>query len=216
MSQCTLYIAVFAPFQTLKFNLRLHHHLDIASMRKIILFNLITLDGHFEGLDGDISWHNVDEEFNDFAIAQLKTADMLLFGRKTYELMAGYWPTEEAIKNDPVVAALMNSFDKIVFSKSLEKPEWNNTRFIQENLLEEVKKLKSQSGKDVFIFGSADLSSTLIKHDLIDEFRIMINPVILGNGTPLFKNLVKQIDLQLLKTKVFGNGNVLLYYIPKK
>ena len=185
-------------------------------MRKIVLFNLMTLDGYFEGENADISWHNVDEEFNDFAIAQLKTAHVLLFGRKTYELMAGYWPTEAAIKDDPVVADLMNRIDKIVFSKSLEKAEWNHTRLVRENVLDEVKKLKSIPGKDVFIFGSADLSSTLIDHDLIDEFRIMINPLILGNGTPMFKNITMKIGLQLLKTKVFGNGNVLLNYIPKK
>ena len=185
-------------------------------MRKIVLFNLMTLDGYFEGENADISWHNVDEEFNDFAIAQLKSADVLLFGRKTYELMAGYWPTEAAIKDDPVVADLMNRIDKIVFSKSLEKAEWNHTRLVRENVLDEVKKLKSIPGKDVFIFGSADLSSTLIDHDLIDEFRIMINPLILGNGTPMFKNITMKIGLQLLKTKVFGNGNVLLNYIPKK
>jgi len=190
--------------------------LNIVCMRKIVLFNLMTLDGYFEGENADISWHNVDEEFNDFAIAQLKTAHVLLFGRKTYELMAGYWPTEAAIKDDPVVADLMNRIDKIVFSKSLEKAEWNHTRLVRENVLDEVKKLKSIPGKDVFIFGSADLSSTLIDHDLIDEFRIMINPLILGNGTPMFKNITMKIGLQLLKTKVFGNGNVLLNYIPKK
>jgi len=185
-------------------------------MRKIVLFNLMTLDGYFEGENADISWHNVDQEFNDFAIAQLKTADMLLFGRKTYELMAAYWPTEEGIKDNPVIADLMNQIDKIVFSKSLEKAHWDHARVISEGLLDEVKKLKSIPGKDVFIFGSADLSSTLIDHDLIDEFRIMINPLILGNGTPMFQNITAKIDLQLLKTKVFGNGNVLLNYIPKK
>ena len=185
-------------------------------MRKIVLFNLMTLDGYFEGLHADISWHNVDQEFNDFAIAQLKTADMLLFGRKTYELMAAYWPTAEGIKDNPVIADLMNQIDKIVFSKSLEKAHWDHARVISEGLLDEVKKLKSIPGKDVFIFGSADLSSTFIDHDLIDEFRIMINPLILGNGTPMFKNISTKIDLQLLKTKVFGNGNVLLNYIPKK
>lgn len=185
-------------------------------MRKIILFNLITLDGYFEGLEADLSWHHVDEEFNGFAIAQLKTADTLLFGRKTYQLMERYWPTEEGIKDDPVVADLMNSIDKVVFSKSLEKANWNNSKLIKEHLLEEVKKMKSKRGKDVFIFGSADLSSTLIKHNLIDEFRIMINPVILGNGIPMFKNVTAKIELQLLKTKVFGNGNVLLNYVPKK
>ena len=185
-------------------------------MRKIVLFNLMTLDGYFEGENADISWHNVDQEFNDFAIAQLKTADMLLFGRKTYELMAAYWPTEEGIKDNPVIADLMNQIDKIVFSKSLERAHWDHARVISEGLLDEVKKLKSIPGKDVFIFGSADLSSTLIDHDLIDEFRIMINPLILGNGTPMFQNITAKIDLQLLKTKVFGNGNVLLNYIPKK
>ncbi len=185
-------------------------------MRKIVLFNRTSLDGYFEGANGDISWHHVDEEFNEFAIAQLKTADTLLFGRKTYELMEGYWPTEEAIKNDPVVAGLMNGHDKIVFSKSLKKAGWHHTRLINENLLDEVKKLKSMPGKDVLIFGSADLSSSLIEHNLIDEFRVMINPVILGNGIPLFKNITTKIGLQLLKTKVFGNGNVLFIYITKK
>jgi dihydrofolate reductase len=185
-------------------------------MRKIVLFNLITLDGYFEGANADISWHNVDQEFNDFAVAQLRTADMLLFGRKTYQLMAAYWATEDGIKDNPVIAELMNEIDKIVFSKSLEKAQWDHTRLISENALDEVKKLKSLPGKDVFIFGSADLSSTLIQHHLIDEFRIMINPLILGNGTPMFKNVTAKIDLQLLKTKVFGNGNVLLNYIPKK
>jgi dihydrofolate reductase len=184
-------------------------------MAKIILFNLVTLDGYFEADNADISWHNVDEEFNEFAIAQMKTADTLLFGRKTYDLMQSYWRTEEAIKTDPVIAALMNSFNKIVFSKSLKKVNWNNTHLINENLLHEVRKIKNKPGKDVFIFGSADLSATLIEHHLIDEFRIMINPVILGKGTPLFKNVRKKINLQLLKTKVFGNGNVLLNYLIK-
>jgi dihydrofolate reductase len=184
-------------------------------MAKLILFNMVTLDGYFEGRNADISWHNVDEEFNEFAIAQMKTAATLMFGRKTYELMESYWPTNEAINDDPVVAAMMNNFDKIVFSKTLGKAGWNNTRLIKENLLEEVKKLKSKPGKDVLILGSADLSSTLIKHRLIDELRVIINPVILGNGTPLFKNIDEKTDLQLLKTKVFGNGNVLLSYLIK-
>ena len=185
-------------------------------MRKIILFNLITLDGYFEGPGDDISWHNVDEEFNEFAIEQLNAADTLLFGRKTYQLMESYWPTSEAIKNDPIVAGIMNRFDKIVFSKTLEKADWNNTKLIRENPVEQVRKLRSEQGKDVFIFGSADLCTTFIQHNLIDEFRIMINPVILGKGNSLFKNIEQKIELKLLKTKVFGNGNVLLYYILKK
>jgi dihydrofolate reductase len=107
----------------------------------------------------------------------------------------------------------MNNFDKIVFSKTLENAAWNNTKLIKENLVEEVKKIKTNVGKKVLIFGSATFSSSLIKYGLIDEFRVMINPVILGNGIPLFKNIEKKIALQLIKTKVFGNGSVLLSYI---
>ncbi len=94
-------------------------------MRKVFLFDMITVDGFFEGPDHDIIWHNVDDEFNECAIGQLNETGTLLFRRATYELMAGYWPTPEAIKNDPVVAGLMNSVAKIVFSRTLDKVEWN-------------------------------------------------------------------------------------------
>ncbi len=130
-------------------------------MRKVFLFNMVTLDGFFEGPHQDISWHNVDEEFNEFAIAQLKEVSTLLFGRVTYEVMANYWPTEIAKENDPAVAELMNSLPKIVFSKTLDKAEWDNTRLVKENIPEEVSKLKQESGKDIAIFGSSNLAVTL-------------------------------------------------------
>src|SRR5512138_2918654 len=110
-------------------------------MRKVFLFNMVTLDGFFEGPNQDIGWHHVDEEFNEFAIEQLHEIGTLLFGRVTYQVMASYWPTEIAKKDDPAVAELMNSLPKVVFSKTLGKAEWDNTKLVKESIVEEVSKL---------------------------------------------------------------------------
>ena len=183
-------------------------------MRKLFAFNLISLDGFFEGPGQDINWHNVDEEFNEFAIEQTGTVGALLFGRVTYQLMESYWPTEDALKNDPVIAGIMNSVPKLAFSRTLEKAEWNNTRIVKENIAEEILNLKNQPGKDLAVFGSANLLSTLMQMDLVDEHRVMVNPVLLGRGSPLFKSMDEKINLRLLKTRTFHSGNVLLYYEP--
>jgi dihydrofolate reductase len=185
-----------------------------ALMGKVIAFNMATLDGFFAGPDGEIDWHHVDEEFNEFAIAQLNSAGGLLFGRVTYQGMAGYWPTDVAIKNDPVVADKMNTLPKIVFSRTLEKVDWNNTRQVKGNIPEEISKLKQQPGKDWLLFGSADLASTLMNYGLIDEYRVMVNPVVLGSGKPLFKGVKDRLELKLASAKTFRNGNVLLCYQP--
>jgi dihydrofolate reductase len=185
-------------------------------MRKVVFFMLISLDGYFEGPSRDINWHNVDEEFNEFAIQQTSEFGALLFGRVTYELMAGYWPTEAAKHDDPIVAGLMNSLPKIVFSKTLQKAEWENTRLVKDNFIEAVSELKKEAGKDIAIFGSSDLAVTFIEHGLIDEFRIMINPVVLGEGKPLFRGLQNRLDLKLIRTRMFKSGNILLYYQPAK
>jgi dihydrofolate reductase len=177
---------------------------------------MVTLDGFFEGPNRDISWHNVDEEFNQFAIEQINAGDTLLFGRVTYQVMARYWPTPDGIKDDPIVADLMNRLPKLVFSRTLEKVEWNNTRLIKDHVAEETAKLKQQPGKDMALFGSANLLSTLMQFDLVDEHRIMVNPVILGNGTPLFKRAKDKQNLRLVNTRTFGNGNVLLCYQPDR
>lgn len=173
---------------------------------------MVTLDGFFEGPDGNIDWHNVDEEFNEFAIDQLKTLGALVFGRVTYEGMAGYWPTEAARANDPVVAGYMNGLPKIVFSKTLDKAEWNNTTLVKGEIGAEVAKLRRQPGNDLIIFGSANLAASLTKLGLIDEYRIMLNPVVLGQGTPLFQGIDEKLNLKLLKARTFRSGNVLLYY----
>ena len=183
-------------------------------MRKIFLFMMVTLDGFFEGPDGEIDWHNVDEEFNEFATNQTSEVDALLFGRKTYEMMASYWPTESARRDDPIVAGQMNSLPKIVFSKTLDNVEWNNSRLVKDHIAEEITRLKSQPGKDLAIFGSSNLCVSLIQMGLIDEFRIMVNPVVLGSGQPLFKGMKEKLNLKLTSAKTFRNGNVLLCYQP--
>jgi len=185
-------------------------------MRKVFLFNMVTLDGFFEGPNQDISWHHVDEEFNEFAIQQLNEIDTLLFGRVTYQVMASYWPTEHAISDDPEVAGLMNSLPKIVFSKTLDKAEWNNSRLIKENAADEVLKLKQQPGKDIAIFGSSDLAVTLAQNGVIDEYRVIVNPVFLGKGTSLLKGIKEKMNLKFLNARIFKSGNVLLYYVPEK
>ena len=185
-------------------------------MRKLFAFNMVTLDGFFEGPNQDISWHTTDDEFNQFAIEQTGSVDTILFGRKTYEMMASYWPTESARQDDPDVAALMNNVPKIVFSRTLQTAEWSNTRLMKENIKGEILKLKAQPGKEIAVFGSADLLSTLIELDLVDEHRIIVNPVVLGKGTPLFKDVERPLNLQLVRSRVFASGNVLLYYQPEK
>ena len=183
-------------------------------MRKVFVFNMVTLDGFFEGPNQEIDWHNVDKEFNEFAAEQLGTIGVILFGRVTYQGMASYWPTPFAIENDPVIAARMNSISKIVISHTLDKAEWNNTRLIKDNVAAEITRLKQQPGKDLAIFGSANLMASLMHMGLVNEFRIMVNPVVLGNGTPLLKGISQPLKLKLIKTRTFSSGNVLLYYQP--
>ena len=185
-------------------------------MRKLIVFNLLTLDGYFAGRGGDISWHNVDEEFQELAIQASNSGNTLLFGRVTYELMKSYWPTQEALKNDPVVAAGMNKAEKIVFSRSLDKVDWSNTRLVKADMLSEVRKLKKLSGKDLTVLGSGSIVSQLAQNGLIDEYDIVLSPVALGKGKTMFEGLKERLKLHLIRSRTFGNGNVLLCYEPVK
>ncbi|PZD76574.1 dihydrofolate reductase [Mesonia sp. K7] len=176
---------------------------------------MMSLDGFFEGKNEALDWHNVDDEFNEFTLGQLNAADHLIFGRKTYKIMVEYWPTKEAITNYPAIADRMNGTTKTVFSTTLGKANWENTKLFQNEVLKVVGELKKSSERDILIFGSANLSETLIKNGLIDVFRIMINPVILGSGNPLFLNAIKQMDLNLITVNSFKSGNVLVEYTPK-
>jgi dihydrofolate reductase len=185
-------------------------------MRKLFAFNMVTLDGFFEGPNQDISWHNVDDEFNEFAVEQTGTLGAILFGRVTYEGMASYWPTPAAQSNDPVIASLMNTLPKVVFSRTLQKAGWNNTRLIKDNVADQILRMKQEPGNDLAVFGSANLLSSLMQMNLVDEHRVMVNPVLIGRGTPLFRNIDQKVNLKLLKTRTFKSGNVLLYYQPDK
>jgi dihydrofolate reductase len=183
-------------------------------MRKIIWYNLISLDGFFEGANHAIDWHHVDEEYNHFASDMLDSIGLLLFGRVTYELMAGYWPTETAVTNDPIIAEKMNRKPKVVYSTTLDKAEWNNTTLVKKNFVKETSKLKHGSGGDIGIFGSAILGNALLEAGLVDEIWVMVNPVVLRNGRPLFTDGTERLNLRRLNSQVFANGNVLVTYQP--
>lgn len=173
---------------------------------------MISLDGYFEGPNRDLSWHTVDEEFNNYAADLLDSLDALLFGRVTYQLMADYWPSPAALTDDPMIAAKMNSLPKVVFSTSLQKVDWSNTRLVKEDAAAEVTKLKRQSGKDMAVFGSSDLASMLSEHGLIDEYRIIVNPVVLGHGKSLFAGLEHPLKLTFSSALPFTSGLVMLTY----
>jgi dihydrofolate reductase len=179
----------------------------------------MTLDGYFQGNQNwDLSFHNViwGQELEKLSLEQLQSADYLVFGRVTYEGMAAYWTKAEAETAELEVAKLMNSIPKIVFSKTLKSAEWNNTTIISENASDEIKKLKEQGGKDIYVFGSANLSETFINDNLFDEYRIGIAPVILGNGRPLFRQGITSKNLSLIATQQLLTGGVVLKYAKIK
>lgn len=181
-------------------------------MRKLIMWNMVTLDGFFEGAkSGDIDWHEYawGEELDQFSIEQLKSVDMLLFGRVTYQGMAEYWSSAKG-----EIADFMNNIPKVVFSRTLNKAEWKNTRLVKAHTEGEVAKLKQQPGKDMLIFGSANLCSTLMQNNLIDEYRLGITPVVLGGGHPLFKLNPDRMYMKLLEVRQFTTGCVMLRYQP--
>lgn len=174
------------------------------------MWNVVTLDGYFEGRKPwEIDWHNYvwGEELERFSIEQSKTIGTLLFGRLTYEGMAGYWSQEKG-----EIADFMNSVPKVVFSRTLDKADWNNTRLVKGNAEEEVAKLKGQPGKDLFIFGSANLSASLTRKRLIDEYRLGLAPVILGGGNPLFKDDPERLRLRLVEARPLKTGCVILRF----
>lgn len=183
-------------------------------MRKLIMWNLVTLDGFFEGPGrGQIDWFEAvwGEELERFSLEQLTSADLLLFGRVTYEGMVSYWPAATG-----EIAEMMNGVSKVVFSRTLEKADWQNTQLVKTNPVERVTELQQQPGKDILVFGSADLASTLTENGLIDEYRLGLVPLILGRGTPLFKPSPHSIKLRLLEARLLTTGAVVLRYKPER
>ena len=185
-------------------------------MRKLTAFNFLTLNGFYKGPHDDISWHVHGSEEAEFAAEGAKSESMLLFGRKTYEMMAGYWPTPEASKNAPAVAEGMNKSEKIVFSKTLKKVEWHNSRLMTGNIVEEIKKMKQTPGHDMTILGSGSIISQFAEAGLIDLYQFMVDPVVLGEGTSIFDGVSQTLNLKLVSTKSFKSGVVLLAYEPLK
>ena len=183
-------------------------------MRKLSVFEFTTLNGSFKGPGDDTSWHRHGGEESKYSEEMLNAGNTLLFGRVTYEMMAGYWPTPMAAEHNPIVAAGMNKADKIVFSKTLKKAGWNNTRIINENIVEEMRRMKEMPGNDMTILGSGTIATLFADAGLLDEIQIMVDPVVIGNGTPLFHTIKKPMDLKLTGTRNFKSGTVILIYKP--
>lgn len=184
-------------------------------MRKLLVFNTVTLDGYFTGIDGDMSWaHSDDAESNEFAAENAKGGGELVFGRITYEQMLQFWPTPAAMQAEPVVAEQMNSLPKVVFSKTLDKATWNNTRLVHGNPVAEIPRMKKEPGLDMVIFGSGSIVAQLAAAGLIDEYQLVVKPIVLGAGRTLFESIKNKISLKRTTSRTFGNGNVLLGYEP--
>jgi dihydrofolate reductase len=183
-------------------------------VNKLSAFNFITLNGFLNDQDGDISWHRHGAEENQYAAESLQAGNTLLFGRKTYDMMASYWPTPMARQNDPNVAEGMNNADKIVISTTLKKAEWKNTKIISANVVEELKRLKELPGNNITLLGSGSILTLLSENGLIDEYQIMIDPVAIGKGTPIFHEIKQPLNLKLSDVKAFKSGVVLLSYMP--
>lgn len=187
-------------------------------MRKVLVFLHVSADGYFTGANSDLSWtrHDQDPEYKQFADENARRDSILAFGRITYQMMAGFWPSPMASEREPVMAERMNAAPKIVFSRSLPSADWSNTNLLKEDAVDEVRKLKQQDGRDIVILGSGSIIRQLAEAGLIDEFQLLITPVALGAGRTPFEGVAKKIDLELTSSRTFKNGKVLLLYKPIK
>ena len=176
---------------------------------------MVSLDGFIEDADKNIEWHVWDGEMSEYMIRFFNRVDTLLFGRVTYQLMADFWPTSLADTEDPAIAERMNSLPKIVFSKTLNNApwaDWGNVTLVKNNIKEEMTAIKHQPGKDLVLFGGSDLATSFFHEELIDELQIIVNPIILGSGTPLFQDIKDPLKLDLIETLTMGSGNIILNY----
>jgi len=184
-------------------------------MRKIVAFNNVSLDGYFTDRNNDMSWAHGrpdDAEWSSFAEENAKGGGVLLFGRVTYDMMASFWPTPVAAQMMPVVAERMNNLPKIVFSRSMGEPAWNNTTLVKGDLVSEVRRLKSEPGEDMAILGSGSIIAQLAPEGLIEIFQVAVIPVVLGEGRTMFDGVPERIGLRHVDTRSFANGNVVLTY----
>jgi dihydrofolate reductase len=184
-------------------------------MSKLVTYNMVSLDAYFADANGDMSWaHKKDPEWQAFVSENASGGGQLLFGRVTYDLMASFWPTPFAAQSNPIVVERMNSLPKFVFSRTLDKASWNNTTLVKGDLATEVRKLKREPGPNMTLMGSGSIVAQLADAGLIDEYQIVVSPLVLGNGRTLFEGVKKKLPLKLTKSRAFGNGNVVLCYEP--
>ena len=177
----------------------------------------MTLDGYFVDMNGDMSWAKADHqdaEWNAFVAENASGGGVLVLGRITYDLMAGFWPTPFAMETMPVVAELMNNLPKVVCSRTLDKAAWNTTKLVKGDPAAEIRRMKQEPGEGMVILGSGSIVSQLAQEGLIDEYQIVVNPVVLGKGRTMFDGVKEKLILKLTKSRAFGNGNVLLCYEP--
>ena len=180
-------------------------------MRKVFWQISETLDGFMEGPNRELdrTAQVVDKDFERYASDMLRSIDGIILGRRTYELFESYWPNATGPDADR-----MNELPKLVFSKTLKEVNWKNSRLAQEDVAKEIAELKAQPGKDLALFGSAGLASTFMRRGLIDEYRILVTPFVLGVGKPAFKGIKDVMELKLLKATTWSSGIVALYYRP--
>ncbi len=178
-------------------------------MRKVILSMMVSLDGFTEGKNPEENWHNWNDEMSAYMMDFFQTVDTFIYGRKSYEEMIEYWPVL-----DNEFGRIMNETPKLVFSRTLHEAAWNST-FIRKDPSEVIPRLKQQDGKNMVIFAGSNLADAFIKSSLVDEYRLIVNPVVLGGRKPLFRNVDSGFHLKLKKTIHFDCGNVLLVYEPK-
>jgi dihydrofolate reductase len=189
-------------------------------MRKLIFFMHTSLDGFVAGLNGEMDWIKVEDEIFDFVGTMTDQSDTALYGRVTYQMMESYWPTAgnqpNASKHDKEHSAWYNKVSKVVLSKTISEIGLDNTRVLGDHLADKINKIKEQDGKNILIFGSPGASHSLLKEGLIDEFWLFVNPLLLGQGIPLFKGLIETTKLKLIETKTFSCGVVALHYETKR
>ena len=187
-------------------------------MRKLIVSMNVTLDGFMSGPDCELDWHFEcwSSEMAECLSEELGAVDTIILGRITYDAMSNYWPLKSGClsipREDIAFADMMNSYPKVVFSKTMNHPTWNNTRVARGTLRVEIENLKKREGKDMILYGSGKLVTALIREDLIDEYRIWIHPVLLGRGKPFFKEFSNRQNLRLIGSKTFASGVLELKY----
>ena len=181
-------------------------------MGKIIAYNFTSLDGYYKAPDEDISWHRHGKEEEKYSEEMLANNNILLFGRKTYEHMAAFWPTPDAKEMFPKVASGMNIAEKVVFSNSLNETYWTNSRIQNGDIVEKMIELKQSETRNFAILGSGSIINLFTDHDLIDEYQFMIDPVAIGNGVSIFSGIGKILNLKLAGVRTFKSGVVLLTY----